>query len=135
MPRARALTTEIPEQRSLALLVPSPQDKRGEAEFIFPRTAISDSADLSSQTVTSIRALIDLNNPTRFHRDLLHEMRIPDGAGLADISRLWREKFSVERVTPEFYKEYATVRDRMAAVLTNTEYNFPKNAPDGSYGD
>jgi len=93
--------------------------------LIFPRTAVSDTGSNSSETVTSIRALIDLNSPTGFHRELLAELRIPDGARLADISRLWHEKFSVERVTTRFYKEYASVRDRMADTLLKHNQDHP----------
>ena len=111
---ARALVEQVPERRSLALLVPPPNHPRREAELVFPRTPIQESGQGSGFTVTSIRAHLELDNPTRFHRDLLRGLRIPDGATLLDVSRHWQRLFSVERVTTQFYQEYSAVRDRIA---------------------
>ena len=111
---ARALVEQVPERRSLALLVPPPNHPRREAELVFPRTPIQESGQGSGSTVTSIRAHLELDNPTRFHRDLLRGLRIPDGATLLDVSRHWQSLFSVERVTTQFYQEYSAVRDRIA---------------------
>ena len=109
----RALVEHVPDRRSLALLVPPPTDQRREAELVFPRTQVGS----SNGAVTSVRAHLDLDNPTRFHRDLLRGLRISPGANLLDVSRTWQQQFSVERVTTRFYQEYATVRDRIAKAL------------------
>ena len=109
----RALVEHVPDRRSLALLVPPSVDPRREAELIFPRTQIGG----SNGAVTSVRAHLDLVNPTRFHRDLLRGLRIPPSANLLEVSRTWQQQFSVERVTTKFYQEYAAVRDRMAEAL------------------
>ena len=109
----RALVEHVPDRRSLALLVPPTTDPRHEAELVFPRTQIGS----SNGAVTSIRAHLDLDNPTRFHRDLLQGLRITPGASLLEVSRLWQHQFSVERVTTRFYQEYAAVRDRIASAL------------------
>ena len=109
----RALVEHVPDRRSLALLVPPPNDPRREAELVFPRTQIG----ASNGAVTSVRAHLDLYNPTRFHRDLLRGLRIPPGASLLEVSRAWQHEFSVERVTTKFYREYAAVRDRMVDAL------------------
>ena len=109
----RALVEHVPDRRSLALLVPPPTDQRHEAELVFPRTQVGS----SNGSVTSVRAHLDLNNPTRFHRDLLRGLRITPGASLLEVSRLWQQQFSVERVTTTFYQEYAAVRDRIAKAL------------------
>ena len=109
----RALVEHVPDRRSLALLVPPSVDPRREAELIFPRTQIGG----SNGGVTSVRAHLDLVNPTRFHRDLLRGLRIPPSATLLEVSRTWQQQFSVERVTTKFYQEYAAVRDRMAEAL------------------
>ena len=109
----RALVEHVPDRRSLALLVPPTTDPRHEAELVFPRTQIGS----SNGAVTSIRAHLDLDNPTRFHRDLLRGLCITPGASLLEVSRLWQQQFSVERVTTRFYQEYAAVRDRMAKAL------------------
>ena len=110
---ARALVERVPDRRALALLVPPSTDRRQEAELVFPRIQ----AGSSSGTVTSVRAHLDLDSPTRFHRELLHSLRIPPGAGLLEVSKLWQQQFSVERVTTRFYQEYAAVRNRIATAL------------------
>ena len=109
----RALVEHVPDRRSLALLVPPPTDPRHEAELVFPRTQVGS----SNGAVTSVRAHLDLDNPTRFHRDLLRALRIHPGANLLEVSRTWQQQFSVERVTTTFYQEYAAVRDRIAEAL------------------
>lgn len=112
---ARALVEHVPDRRALAFLVPPVSDTRREAELVFPRTQIG----ASNGAVTSVRALVDLQDPTRFHRDLLRGLRISPGGSLLDISRTWQREFSVERVTTRFYQEYASVRDRMAEALVS----------------
>ena len=47
----------------------------------------------------------------------MRELRITPGASLLEVSRLWKQQFSVERVTTTFYKEYADVRNRVANAL------------------
>ena len=122
---ARAMVEQVPERRNLAILVPPNMDSRGEVELIFPRTPVQDSESSSRQTVTSIRALVDLNEPTRFHRDLLRDLAIPGGTSLLDISRRWQQQFSVERVANRFYQEYAEVRNRMADALLDSNAKHP----------
>ena len=122
---ARALVEQVPERRSLALLVPPPNHPRREAELVFPRTPIQESGQGSGSTITSIRAHLELDNPTRFHRDLLRGLRIPDGATLLDVSRQWQRLFSVERVTTQFYQEYSAVRDRMAESFLTRNRDHP----------
>ena len=117
----RALVEHVPDRRSLALLVPPTTDPRHEAELVFPRTQVGS----SNGAVTSIRAHLDLDNPTRFHRDLLRGLRITPGASLLEVSRLWQQQFSVERVTTRFYQEYAAVRDRIADALLDHNPDHP----------
>lgn len=117
----RALVEHVPDRRSLALLVPPSVNPRPEAELVFPRTQIN----ASNGAVTSVRAHLDLANPTRFHRDLLRGLRIPPGASLLDVSRTWQRQFSVERVTTKFYQEYAAVRDRIAEALVAHNRDHP----------
>ena len=114
---SRALAELVPERRNLAMLVPPAGSAAREAELIFPRTPSLDAESVSGQSITSIRALVDLNDPTRFHRDLLRDLAIPDGADLAQISRRWQEQFSVERAANRFYEEYASVRNSIADAL------------------
>ena len=122
---ARALVEHVTDRRALALLVPPPTDARREAELIFPRTQIGG----SSGAVISVRALLDLEEPTRFHRDLLRGLRIPPDGSLLDISRTWQQEFSVERATTRFYQEYASVRDRMAEALMAHNPDHPVSSP------
>ena len=122
---ARALVEQVPERRNLAILVPPVGDSTREAELIFPRTPVQDSEGSSHQIVTSIRALLDLNEPTRFHRDLLRDLVIPSKATLLDISHRWQQQFSVERVANKFYKEYAEVRNHLADALKASNVDHP----------
>ena len=126
---SRALVKQVRERRSLALLVPPADDPRKEAELVFPRTPLQASEQSTSPTVTSIRALLELDNPTRFHRDLLRGLRIGREANLLQVSRQWQQEFSVERVTTRFYQEYAAVRDRIvdAFLLRNKDHLSLKN--------
>ena len=117
----RALVEHVPDRRSLALLVPPPTDPRPEAELVFPRTQVGS----SNGAVTSVRAHLDLDNPTRFHRDLLRALRVSPGANLLEVSRTWQQQFSVERVTTVFYQEYADVRDRIAKALLAHNQDHP----------
>ena len=117
----RALVEHVPDRRSLALLVPPSVDPRREAELIFPRTQIGG----SNGAVTSVRAHLDLDNPTRFHRDLLRGLSIPPSANLLEVSRTWQQQFSVERVATKFYQEYAAVRDLVAKALLAHNQDHP----------
>ena len=116
----RALVEHVSDRRSLALLVPPLTDPRREAELVFPRTQVRESGGVSS-----VRAHLDLDNPTRFHRDLLRGLRIPRGASLLEVSRTWQQEFSVERVTTRFYQEYSAVRDRVADALLAENQDHP----------
>ena len=118
---SRALVEHVADRRSLAFLVPPLTDPRHEAELVFPRTQIGSSNGM----VTSVRAHLDLDGPSRFHRDLLRGLRISPGTSLIEISKLWQWEFSVERVTTKFYQEYAAVRDRIAAALLAQNPDHP----------
>ena len=121
---SRALVEQVPERRNLAILTPPDGDRSREIELLFPRIPAT-ATESSSKTVTSIRALVNWDNPTRFHRDLLRDLQIKPGASLADISFRWQEQFSVERVANRFYQEYAAVRNRIADALRQTNTNHP----------
>ena len=120
---SRALVEFTTDRRNLAMLVPPAGSDANEAELIFPRTPSTDAETTSQQSITSIRALIDLDDPTRFHRDLLRDLAIPDGADLLQISRRWQEQFNVERVANRFYQEYADVRNRIATALVEANHD------------
>ena len=117
----RALVEHVADRRALALLVPPSTDPRREAELVFPRTQIGS----TNGAVTSVRAHLDLDGPTRFHRDLLRGLRISPGASLLDVSRVWQQQFSIERVTTTFYQEYAAVRDRIVDALLAHNQDHP----------
>ena len=109
----RAMVEHVSDARALVLLVPHSRFPRREAELVLPRTQSGSSANAA----TSVRAHLDLDSPTRFHRDLLRELRVQAGATLLDVSTRWQRHFSIERVTTEFYREYEAVRNRMADAL------------------
>lgn len=116
---ARALIEQTPDARALALLVPNELERRrNEAEFVLPRSAAAvGKASDSGTAVSSVRALVNLEQPNRFHRELLRDLSIQPGASMLDVSLHWQQVFSVERVTTRFYEEYSKVRDRMAEAL------------------
>ncbi len=117
---ARSLVEQVPDARSMVILVPNEIERRHtkEAEFVLPRSAaaVGRGAD-GAAAVSSVRALVDLEQPNRFHRDLLRDLVLWPGASLLEVSQHWQKIFSVERVTTRFYDEYRKVRDRMADAL------------------
>lgn len=123
---ARALVEYQQDARSMFIMVPNALQKRREAEFVLPRsTADLRKQSASSTVVSTVRALISLDEPTRFHRELLRDLAVRPGASLLDISRQWQKAFSVERVTKVFYQEYAKVRDRVAEALIALNPDHP----------
>jgi len=116
---ARALVEyQTQDARSIFVMVSGSKQRQREVEFVLPRST----ADLrrkgtSASPVGTVRALVDLENPTRFHRELLKEIAVPPGLSLLDISQLWQKAFSVERATRLFYQEYARIRDHFAQVF------------------
>jgi len=122
---ARALVELERDARSLFIMVPNALQTRREAELVLPRSA----ADLRGQkgggVISTVRALIDLRDPSRFHRDLLRELAIRQGTPLLDISQQWQKAFSVEEVTRKFHKEYAQVRDRIYETFKTANPSHP----------
>src|SRR5918996_1153595 len=106
---ARALIEQVSDNRAMAILVANDRRRshRREVEFVLPRSAASVGKSSDSGTaVTSVRALVDLDDPNRFHRDLLRSLVIQPGSSLLDVSLRWQQEFSVERATTKFYQEY-----------------------------
>ena len=120
---AKALVEQVAEQHNLAILTPPAADPRTEAELIFPRATNPGSS--ANQTVASVRALVDLNNPTPSQVELLRDLQIPKQASLFDVSRRWQERFSVDRVATRFYRDYAEVRNRVADALKTCNMDHP----------
>ena len=118
---ARGLVTHENDRRTLTFLVPPSTDDRQEAELIFPRLQMG-----TRGGVTTIRAHLNLEDASRFHRDLLRGLRIPPDATLLEVSRRWQQQFSVERVTTRFYMEYAGVRNRIANALLAQNKDHPE---------
>jgi hypothetical protein len=105
------------DARSFFIIVPSSIQRRREAEFVLPRSSTELRKEETAASVSTIRALVDLENPNRFHKELLQSLSIPHGISLLNISQKWQEAFSVERATKKFYQDYAVVRDYFAKVL------------------
>lgn len=120
---ARAMLEQVQDSRSIVILVPNSGRRAHvqEAEFVLPRSSVSGKGaaakGMDASGVTTIRALVDLQQPNRFHRDLLRELRLEPGASLIKVSQHWQKVFSVETVATRFYQEYMKVRDRMAEAL------------------
>jgi len=117
---ARALIEyAVQDARHMFVMVPSALLKQREAEFVLPRsTADVRKHGSPSGVISTVRALVDTEKPSRFHRELLCELAIRPGASLLHISQRWQKAFSVERVTRDFYQEYAKVRDGLAQTLS-----------------
>lgn len=84
-------------------------DERGvsrEAEFVLPRAK-------EGKGVSTVRASVDLDEPNRYHAELLNELTVHPGMTLLELSTRWNDAFSVERVTKRFYEEFGALRDRL----------------------
>lgn len=112
---ARALVEYQQDARSMFIMVPNALQKRREAEFVLPRsTADLRKQSASSTIVSTVRALVSLDEPTRFHRELLCELAVRPGVSLLDISQQWQKVFSVplEPVTRQrLLKEFKRLCD------------------------
>lgn len=123
---ARALIEGyLPDARSIFIMVPSSLQRPTEAEFVLPRSSADLRRGKAANIVSTIRALIELQEPSRFHRELLCELAVGPSASILDISQRWQRAFSVEKATRKFYQEYAGVRDRIADALKQTNPNHP----------
>lgn len=120
---ARALVDLQPygDQRSLFILVPNDLELKKEVELVLPRVRI----DGKVTGLTTVRALVELQEPNRFHRDLIRRLAIAPGTSLPDVQKQWHHEFSVERATKRFYAEYAAVRDRLAKALKEANPDHP----------
>lgn len=123
---ARALVEYQKDARAILIMVPNQLIKAREAEFVLPRS----SADLRKESaarnvISTVRALVDLQGPSRFHRELLRDLAVGPGTPLLEISQQWQRAFSVERATKKFYQEYTIVRDRVAKALKEANAEHP----------
>src|SRR3972149_5306352 len=81
-----------------------------EAQFVVPRQR-------TGKAFGTIRAAVDLLEPTRYHVELLDELKVRPGTTLPELSRQWNQALSVERVTKRFYAEFRELRDRIVDAL------------------
>jgi adenine-specific DNA-methyltransferase len=123
---ARALVEQgLPDSRCIVILVPNKLQRRlCEAELVLPRSA-AEVKGTATTTISTIRALVNLADPSRFHRDLIKDLAISPGMTLLALSQKWQKTFSVERATRVFYQDYAKVRDFVAAALLPANMNHP----------
>lgn len=123
---ARALIEGyLPDARSIFIMVPSSLQRPTEAEFVLPRSSADLRRGKAANIVSTIRALIELQEPSRFHRELLCELSVASGISILEISQRWQRAFSVEKATRKFYQEYAGVRDRIADALKHSNPDHP----------
>lgn len=123
---ARVLVEYQKDARAILVMVPNQLVTTREAEFVLPRS----SADLRKETaahnvIGTVRALVDLEDPSRFHRELLRDLAVRPGTSLLEVSQQWQRAFSVERATKKFYQEYTIVRDRLAQALKEANAQHP----------
>ncbi|RJQ55922.1 MAG: hypothetical protein C4521_00975 [Actinobacteria bacterium] len=81
-----------------------------EIELVLPRQR-------TDGTVGTVRAVVNVFEPTNHHLQLLADLEIASGQQVAAIARRWGEAFSVERVAKRFYIEFKALRDRLVEVL------------------
>ena len=111
----RALVEHVPDRRSLALLVPSTLPIRAAKQSLsFPAPKIGSYQWGCNQRPCPPRSGQPHSVPPGPPARAAHHSR---RVSLLDVSRLWQQEFSVERVTTKFYQQYAAVRDRMAKAL------------------
>ena len=115
---ARALVQQVPDARAIAILIPNTLRRSvQQAGFLLLRSGVTAAKSADGTGVTSVRALVDLASPNRFHRDPLNSLSISPGASLLEVAQQWQREFSVETVTNKFYEEYQQVRNKVAAAL------------------
>lgn len=91
----------------------------GEAEFILPRRR-------EGSPPGTVRAFVNLRDPSRFHVELLAGLDTSGAANLAALSRRWNETFSVEVVTKRFHEEFRELRDHFVATLIKANPGHPR---------
>lgn len=89
-----------------------------EAEFILPR--------VRQGGLGTVRTVINLRKPTRYHVDLLNDLRVKPGTTLQELSREWGRALSVETVTKRFYEEFRELRDALVTALLKCNQDNPE---------
>ena len=117
---ARAVVQNTDDARALIVLAPRELERtvQPEVEIVMPRVR-------QDNAFTTVRALVNTRDPSRFHRDRIHALRLDPGFSVARVAERWRQAFSVEEVTREFYTGYAAVRDRIAQALADCNSGHP----------
>ena len=122
---ARALTEDTRDARFLIVMIDDRDDRvdaeQTEIEIVFSRTK-------ANRPFGTVRAVIDLARPTRYHLDLLRDLNISRCTSLAEVARRWGEAFNVERVTNAFYKEFQSLRNALADGLILHNQDHPEIA-------
>jgi len=115
---ARAVVDYTDDARALIVLAPQGWERmvQAEIELVLPRVR-SDSD--SKSAFTTVRALVNTQAPSRFHRERIRALTLDPGLSVAQVADRWRRALSVEEVTRKFYSDYACVRDRIARELAH----------------
>ena len=121
---ARAVVEHSDDARALVVLAPQELERavQPEIEIVLPRVRTDSD---SRSAFTTVRALVDTSDPSRFHRDRIRALALAPNLSIAQVADQWRRAFSVEEVTRKFYSNYAAVRDRIAQELAA---NNPEHA-------
>ncbi|MBA3414205.1 MAG: Eco57I restriction-modification methylase domain-containing protein, partial [Chloroflexia bacterium] len=123
---AAALTDHGQDARFLVVMLDGGMDRpqaeamrgRYEVEVVYPR--------LQGGTVATVRAVIDVTSPTRYHVDLIEDLAIGGCRSVVDVQRRWNEAFSVEQVTRTFFAEIRDLRNAMATALLAANPDHPE---------
>jgi Eco57I restriction-modification methylase len=108
---------QVQDPRWLTILMDGTGKSR-EAEFLVPRQR-------TGKAFGTIRASVNLDEPNRYHVELLQELKVRSGTTLAELSRQWNQALSVERVTRRFYDEFRELRNRIVQKLLEHNANNP----------
>lgn len=117
---ARALTVHqtAVDPRFLIILADNSAEPRREIEIVYPRQR-------EGATASTVRATMELDDPTRYHRDLLRELSLANVTSLKEVIRRWNVAFNVEKVTESFFKEFQGLRNGIAEALITSNPNNP----------
>ncbi|MGE0598199.1 MAG: DNA methyltransferase [Dehalococcoidia bacterium] len=115
---ARALVEHGQQDGRWICLLLDGNGQSHEAEIILPRRR-------EGAAPGTVRATIDLRDPTHFHLERIAGLSAAGAGSLAVLSRKWNDEFSVEVVTKKFHEDFRALRDRFVAEVLKAN---PANA-------
>lgn len=105
---AKALVEQSAQDGRWICLLLDGTNQSTEAEIILPRRR-------EGAAPGTIRATIDLRNPSHFHLERIAGLDTANVVSLLALSRRWNDEFSVEVITKKFHEDFRALRDRFVA--------------------